>query len=170
MGLLLSANVFHEESHSETCVEGDQDWLSEYYDLPDDDDLGLDTHPWDLRLEFSADKMKAAGIKVCDVRQMLLASSGRNVHIVYSDLPSSSRSQFLRVRTRAVPDGCEPQALLWLLLLHAIELPVHSCSAIGPPCFKKARGPSQIGGVVVANRFATKRFSQCFKMSSPGVR
>jgi len=149
--LLLSANVFHEKSHSETCVEEDQGWLTEYYDLPDDDDVGLHTHPWDLRLEFSADQMKHVGIEVCSIRQMLLANTGRRLHIVYSDLPSSSRSQFLRIRTRAVATGYEPRAFLLLLLLHAVELPLHSCSATEPPCFKKAKVSSQSEGNAFAN-------------------
>eukprot|EP00928_Gymnodinium_smaydae_P020702 TRINITY_DN18009_c1_g5_i1.p1 TRINITY_DN18009_c1_g5~~TRINITY_DN18009_c1_g5_i1.p1 ORF type:complete len:410 (+),score=51.39 TRINITY_DN18009_c1_g5_i1:46-1230(+) len=144
--LVLSAYICEDESDSSTCIEEDRDWLSDYYDLPDDDDDGAGTHPCVLRLELCTSMLREAGVRACDIRRTLLDNSGRKLHVTYSDLPSDAPAQFVRIRTRMAAMGHEPRAFLLYLLLQMLDLPVRACLDMAEATAKRARYSSQTDG------------------------
>lgn len=66
------AQIVYDPNPTDTIIEADKQWVSEYYEFPDDEDLPSKLGPWVLRIQlierFITDKqltMKEIGEKIC---------------------------------------------------------------------------------------------------------
>jgi len=130
--------VLYEEDHLLTNVGADEGWLSNYYELPDEDgDVDASTYPWVLRLELNAAALRDAGIQVYSIRRTLAQKLKAQLHIVYSDLPTTSVFQVIRIRCRRAMALHDSRHLLTRVLLHLVDLPLSWWREGEADCVKK---------------------------------
>lgn len=138
--LMLSAVVLQENDCSITTVEEDKEWLVGYYDFPDDeDDDGVSTHSWVLRLEFCSARLKDVGVSISMISRGLGSKFKRFLHVIYSGLPAPAPVQVLRVRVRMLLPLEDPRTFLLELLLKITELPLRTWVPSSVTCAKRAK-------------------------------
>lgn len=134
--LLRSVGVHYDEGVASTCVSEDRDWLSMYWELPDEDDVcRQQISPWVLRLEFDPNRLQQAGISVCDMKKTLKPITCGHLQVLCPDHAWGVSPQVLRIRA---PQTRNPEVVLRRILLQIADLPL-SLWQEQPPASKNAR-------------------------------
>ena len=84
--LLSSAKMFRETNPLITDLAEDQDWMTECYEIPDEDENPRWSH-WVLRLEFDSNCMESVRASLRKLCGILLVNTLGDVHIISNSLP-----------------------------------------------------------------------------------
>ena len=122
--LISSARLLSEADPLTTAVAEDQAWMSEWYDLPDDeDDPARFDAPWVLRIAFDSDRLDMARITLRELCETLIAKTKGNVHIISTD--DDAKPPVMRIRLPSRPLGpVNVRKALLRLLYQFAKLPL----------------------------------------------
>ena len=80
-----------------TSLEGDADFVTAYYELPDDQDLDLTTlSPWVLRIELDEARVTEKALKMHEIKSKVNDMFGSDLHCICTD--DNARPLVMRIR------------------------------------------------------------------------
>jgi len=88
--------VFWDPDPVNTKIEEDKEWVSEYYELPDEDENPARCGPWLLRIQLSNKVMTDKKLTVREVGERILGDFQRDIDCIFTD--DNAEELVLRIR------------------------------------------------------------------------
>ena len=95
--MIASTEILFDADPVETVVVDDQQWVTDYYELPDEDEDPSTLSPQLLRIELDTSVMESQNIRMDEIVQIILAHFGDTLNVITSD-PSDKSRNILRIR------------------------------------------------------------------------
>ncbi|CAE7762340.1 polr2a [Symbiodinium necroappetens] len=94
--------IFWDPDPEHTLVEEDQEWVSLYYELPDEDENPQRCGPWLLRIQLSNKVMTDKKLTVREVGERILSDFQNDLDCIFTD--DNAEELVLRIRLLKEPD------------------------------------------------------------------
>jgi DNA-directed RNA polymerase II subunit RPB1 len=93
--VIANTSIYYDPNIQETIIEEDQEWVHNYYEMPDQEISGIS--PWLLRIELDRKKMVDKSLTMEQIFEKITQSEiGENLNVIFTD--DNADKLILRIR------------------------------------------------------------------------